>query len=135
MIKINVAKPLTNLVINSLNMRAKKEQIVVVFDNTRCLTFEQIAAFSTNLKISITGGLDPRKEKFNNEYYQERTYYSAKELEVIIDKFEQIERKINPLWSDLEKAMFVYKNLCEYSNYKDGYLINGRSSSRNLLGM
>ena len=32
----------------------------------------------------------------------------------ILDVLEEIERLINPIWSELEKALFVYQKLCEY---------------------
>lgn len=132
--KINVNRPLTSELINQLNQEAQKGNIIIVFENTRNLKKEDLAKLNSNITISITGGLDPKKEKFNNEHYQERTYYSPKELISIVNFFEKIEREINLLWSELEKCMFVYKKICEYSHY-DECTYNGRDAARNLLGL
>lgn len=48
----------------------------------------------------------------------------------ILDVLEEIERLINPVWSELEKAIFVYQRLCVnlyYNEYAD------RVKSRNLM--
>lgn len=47
----------------------------------------------------------------------------------ILDVLEVIERLINPIWSELEKALFVYQKLCEYLEYSDDF---GLVQSRNL---
>ncbi len=130
----SIEKTLTDDKINYYNKLAENQQVTIVFENTKGLSKNAIKKLNDNIVISITGGLDPRKSKFNNEYYQERTYYSNKELALIIDKFEKMERNINPLWSDLEKTMYVYKNLCESLTYSES-TFNGRDASRNLLGM
>ena len=132
--KIYLKAPLTYTQVYELNQRAKTEKIIIVFENTKGLKKELLASLSDNITISITGGLTPKKTKFNNEHYQARTYYTKKELIAIIEKFEIIERKINPLWTDEEKMMFVYQKLCVYLNYKEEFF-NGKESSRNLLGL
>ena len=95
---------------------------------------EDILKLNPKVRISILGGLNPNKEKFNNEHYQLRTYYTPSELASIITAFERIEKRINPMWNDLEKCMFVYKMLCEHSFY-DECNYNGRDAARNLLGL
>lgn len=132
--KIYLKAPLTYTQVYELNQRAKTEKIIIVFENTKGLKKELLSSLSDNITISITGGLTPRKTKFNNEHYQSRTYYTKKELIAIIEKFEAIERKINPLWTDEEKMMFVYQKLCVYLNYQEEFF-NGKESSRNLLGL
>lgn len=132
--KINLKAPLTYTQVYDLNQRAKTEKIIIVFESTKGLKKETIAGLSDNITISITGGLTPKKTKFNNEHYQSRTYYTKQELLGIIQRFELIERKINPLWTDEEKMMFVYQKLCEHLNYQEDYF-NGKDSCRNLLGM
>ncbi len=132
--KIKINSPLTNEIIQKINLMAQKEKIIITFDNTKNLRQEDLKKLNQNITISIIGGLDTKKEKFNNEHYQRRTYYSIKELISIINFFEKIERQINPLWNELEKCMFVYKKICEYSNY-DECVFNGRDAARNLLGV
>lgn len=134
MIKIKINSPLTDETIRKINNRAKNEKIIIVFNNTRGLKSSDLMKLNSNVTISIMGGLDTSKEKFNNEHYQRRTYYSKEELVSIINFYEKIERQINPLWNELEKCMFLYMRICEYSNY-DKNIYNGRDASRNLLGV
>ena len=134
MIKIKINSPLTDGIINKINNKAKNEKIIIVFNNTKGLKSSDLMKLNSNVTISIMGGLDSSKEKFNNEHYQKRTYYSKEELISIINFYEKIERQINPLWNELEKCMFVYKKICEYSNY-DENTYNGRDAARNLLGV
>lgn len=132
--KIKLSLPLSDEKIQRINLMAQTQKIIIVFDNTKGLKKDDLRKFSSNVIISIMGGLNTSKEKFNNEHYQERTYYSPRELISIITFFEKIERQINPLWNELEKCMFVYKMICEYSNY-DENTYNGRDAARNLLGV
>ena len=132
--KIKINSPLTSETIQRINGMAQKEQIIIVFNNTKGLKPDDLMKLNPNVTISIIGGLDTRKEKFNNDHYQKRTYYSPKEVASIINFFEKIERQLNPLWNELEKCMFVYQKICEYSNY-DECEYNGRDAARNLLGV
>lgn len=128
-----IREPLSEELIREINKEASKG-LIITFESTKGLKTSDLEKIDPNVTISITGALDPKKSKFNNYSYQERTYYSIKELIEIIKKFETIERGINPLWNDFEKMMFVYKSLCEYSNYEENKY-NGRDAARNLLGM
>lgn len=132
--KIKINSPLTNETIQRINRMAQRENTIIVFNNTKGLKPDDLMKLNQNVTVSIIGGLDTKKEKFNNEHYQKRTYYSPKELISIINFFEKIERQLNPLWSELEKCMFVYQKICEYSNY-DECEYNGRDAARNLLGV
>lgn len=134
MIKYILASPLTDSQIIELNKISQSNKVLIVYKNTKGLKKSQILKLNSNITISIIGGLTDTKEKFNNDYYQSRTYYSKEELVAIIDKFEKIERRINPLWTKEEKMMFVYKQLCEYLTYDENFF-NGRDASRNLLGL
>lgn len=130
--KIQIEVPLDTNIINWMN--AESEYTIFVLNNTKGLRIENLKRLNSNVVISITGGLNPKKEKFKDEYYQERTYYSPAELISIISIFEKVERMIDPSWNELEKCMFVYKKICEYSNYSENNY-NGRDASRNLLGL
>ena len=131
--KFYLTEPLTDSLINQINKEAENG-IIIVFRNTKGLKIRDLQKLDPRVTISITGGLNPKKDKFNDEHYQKRTYYSPSELIRIISVFETIERKINPLWNDLEKMMFVYKSICEYSNYSE-CTFNNRDAARNLLGL
>lgn len=132
--QFNLQAPLVENQIHGLNGVARNEGLIIVFENTKGLRISDLEKLDDSIVISITGGLTPEKRKYNNNYYQKRTYYSKKELIEIIKKFETIERKINPLWATEEKIMFVYQKLCEYLTY-DVSELNGKDASRNLLGL
>ena len=132
--KISIFPPISDELINKVNSLASYENVEIDISNTRYLSSSDISKFRPNVTFSVTGGLDPRKQKFNNEYYQERTRYSSVELAMIVSRFERIERNINPLWNNLHKAMFVYKSIYEQFVYSECEY-GGRDSARNLLGM
>ena len=129
--KINLnVRELDLKTINQYNELARRKKIALVFKNTKGLTKEKVELLSDNITISILGGLNPVKKKFAKEDYQERTYYTKWEMLEILDFLEEIERLINPVWSELEKAIFVYQRLCVnlyYNEYAD------RVKSRNLM--
>lgn len=127
-IKVN-AKELNLKTITEYNELSKRKKIALVFKNTKGLTKEKVKLLSDNITISILGGLNPIKKKFAKEDYQKRTYYSKDIMLEILDVLEEIERLINPIWSELEKALFVYQKLCEYLDYSDDF---GLVQSRNL---
>lgn len=132
--RIKIDKLLDSSDVEQINYLSKNEQIIIVMDSTKKIKKELLLQANDNIVFSITGGLNPIKQKFNCDYYQGRTYYSKQELYYIIGEFEKIERKINPTWSDLERAMFVYKSICESMIYGENEL-NYRDASRNLLGL
>ena len=132
--KIKVNDRLSLSLLNQYNAIVRTEDICLVFDNTRGISSELLKQADPNISFSILGGLNPIKNKYNNDHYQKRTYYSRNELISIIEKFASIERSIDPTWDDFEKTMFVYKCLCEYLDYEETE-INYRDASRNLLGM
>ena len=74
--KIKINSPLTNEIIEKINLMAQKEKLIIIFDNTKSLKPDDLMKLNQNVTISIIGGLDTKKEKFNNEHYQRRTYYS-----------------------------------------------------------
>ncbi len=127
--KINISVPISDDVIKKINNASKNDEICVVLKNTKGLSISILDKFSDSVKFSVLGGLNPTRKKFDCEYYQSRTYYSRDDLKKIIKVFEKIERKINPLWDDFERAMFVYKAICENMTYCDG------KYSRNLMGL
>lgn len=112
------------------------DEPIVVFKNTVGIDKEAIKMIKPTIKIRIIGGLDEKeKPKYDSEKYFERTIYSPIEVYKIIEKMEAIESGIEPGWNDLDKAMFIYKQICENIEYDfvDKF-INGRDYCRNLLG-
>ena len=113
------------------------EEIIIVIPNTKEQSVEELERISygfPNIKFSVTGGLDPSKSKFNNEQYQKRTYFSARELCEIIKIYRKIEKKINLDWTETQKAMYVYMKLCNKMQYSE-IKVNGRDYARGIGGL
>jgi len=137
MIKIQVDTTITPDLIDKLIIKYHSNNICIVIENTKKQTPSQLEAVAKkypNITISVLGGLNPKKNKFNYEYYQKRTYYTPMELSKIVKIFCTIERKINLSWTDTQKVMFYYQELCNYMEYSecDAY---GKDVARNLGGL
>lgn len=117
-----------------LNALAKNEDIIVEIENTKGQNSEIFKKFSDNVTISILGGLNyVHKDKYNEDDYRERTFYKPREVSSIIKTFETIERKIDPSWTQLEKAMNVYKVFVENLHYNDYSNYDTEIIDRNLM--
>lgn len=139
MIKYTLKNSLTSDDVKALNEAAKKDRVLLLMRNTRGLNPELLKQLDISIVLSVLGGLDPdKKSKYNDIEYQERTYYSTFELYKIIKIFEKIESGIDFSWSETQKCMYVYKQLCEYIDYEhnsENEYENGRDVSRNLMGL
>lgn len=137
MIKVNFDKRITQKDVDELSRKYPNKNIIIVLKNTKLQKASDIDFFGKrypNIIYSITGGLDPEKEKFNSEHYQRRTYYTGLELSKIIEIFSKIERQIVLSWTETQKVMFVYKELCNYMEY-DEIEVNNRDYSRGIGGL
>ncbi|MFI3241420.1 MAG: hypothetical protein R3Y43_02500 [Alphaproteobacteria bacterium] len=127
--------------ISSLAKERKGEEFLFVFQNTKGIhstVFRQLCG-NPNIKIRVKGGLDEvAKPKYNHNSYIQRTIYSPEEMTAITKTFEKIEDKINPRWSNLAKAAFVYerlaKTICYDYDSKHEY-DKGRDMVRTLNGV
>ena len=101
----------------------------VVLKNTAGQSADVISNLSPNVRIQIIGGYDgDKKKKYNERRIQARTFYTPSEVCDIISKFEEYEDGIDASWSDLEKAVYIYKKFAETIVYEED---NG-NRSRNL---
>ena len=109
----------------------------IEFRNTVGLNKDIIKEIKPSIKIRIIGGLDEKeKPKFKTEKYYKWTIYSPLEVYKIIEKMESIESGIDSSWNDLERAMYIYKNLCEGMKYDHiDAPVEGRDINRGLLGL
>ncbi len=114
-----------------------KEEIKIIIPNTKQQDAEEmrkIAIKYPNIIFSVTGGLDPSKRKFDTEWYQERTIYTPMELSKIISIYREIEKRIDLSWTETQKAMFIYQELCNRMQYSEN-MINGKDYSRGIGGL
>lgn len=135
--KISVKRKVTLQDVEQMHLKYPGQEIVIVLANTKDQSPEEldkIARKYPNVKFSVTGGLDPSKHKFNNSYYQARTYYSARELCEIVKIYSDIEKGIDPNWTETQKAMYIYKELCNRMEYENNE-INGKNHSLGIGGL
>ena len=135
--KIKINGKLSLDYIDSIVKKYGTDDMIIVMDNTKFQDPKDIRMIATkykNIRFSVTGGLDPKKEKFDCEYYQRRTYYDGFELSEIIQVFKDIESKIDITWTDTQKAMFIYESLCKKMTYSE-IKINNKDYARGLGGL
>lgn len=108
----------------------------IVFRNTVGIDKNAIVRIKPSIVVRVIGGLDEvEKPKFNTPKYYARTLYKPMEIYKIIEKMESIEKGIKPGWNDIDKAMYIYKQMCENMKYDHiDVNIGGRDWNRNLLG-
>lgn len=137
MIKLRGTGTITINDIEEVVSKYPNEDICFVINNTKYQypeNLEEIARKYPKIIFSVTGGLDPQKQKFNTEYYQKRTYYTPLELSKIIKFYQSIERGIVLSWTDTQKVMFVYQQLCNHMVYSE-CRVNGKDCSRGIIGL
>ncbi len=101
----------------------------VVLDNTAGQSAEIISKLKPHVSIQIIGGYDgSKKAKYQQSRIQKRTMYTPEEVGKIITRFEELEAGIDPTWSDLEKAAYMYIALGSSIKYHEGH----SEKSRNL---
>lgn len=103
--------------INKIVRENPKDYIIIRYKNTKGLDVQELNKLDRKVQIAIEGGFDKNKIKYRATHYMERTFYSVDELIKIIITIEAIERKISTSWSELQKAMFIYKYLTENMHY------------------
>ena len=120
--------------IQTLCEKYPQNEIIIVMENTKNQSPEElnkIARMYPNITFSVTGGLDPSKRKFNSENYQKRTYYTPLELSKIIEIYRSIEKNIDLSWTETQKAMYIYMELCNRMEYSENY-VGGKDCARGI---
>ena len=117
------------LTIEDVQLLNAEKNSSVILKNTAGQSAEVIANLLPNVRIQIIGGYDgDKKKKYNERRIQARTFYTPSEVCDIISKFEEYEKGIDASWSDLEKAVYIYKKFAETIVYEED---NG-NRTRNL---
>ena len=112
-----VDKKLTEEDVKLLN---SEKGSVVVLKNTVGQDPKIIAKLSEGVNVQILAGYDyEKKEKYRSNRFNERRSYSPKQVCEIIKKFEEYEKGVDPAWSDLEKAVYLYSRFAHEIAYKD----------------
>lgn len=83
--------------------------ITIKIKNTIGQSPKILRMLSEKVSIRITGGLDEEiSPKYGDGLYYLRTVYTPSEVADIVENLEKLEEEINPKWTDLEKATFIY---------------------------
>lgn len=102
---------------------------LVILKNTVGQDANVIAQLSKDVTISVIGGYDAKRyDKYKEMKYVNRTLYSPRQLSQIIKTFEQIEKQLDPNWTDVEKALYVYLTMIKNISY-DYKNINSQTNS------
>ncbi len=116
------------LTIEDVELLNAEPNSIVILKNTIGQTSEIIEKLGDNVRIQVIGGYDSaNKKKYAERRIEARTYYTPKQLSLILSKFEEYEAMIDPSWSNLEKAVFVYKQLAQNIVYNDDNEIECRN--------
>ena len=114
------------------------EKIVIEIKNTIGQSADElrkIAQMYPQVRFSVIGGLDyTKKKKFDRPNYKARTIYNPMELSEIVKFYESIERGIGIDWNETQKAMYVYREICNYMNYAEN-VVNGKDCARGIGGV
>ena len=132
---VEFKKPITEKDLEEINIFP--EGTYLKFYNTKGLTSDIVKKINPKFRIRILGALNENENSiYSEDKYVNRTRFTTMELYKILTVIEDIESGIDPSWNDLEKAMYIYKVLCENMRYV--YHENPsdtRDSCRSLLSL
>ncbi|MCL2017537.1 MAG: hypothetical protein FWG80_02065 [Alphaproteobacteria bacterium] len=104
------------------NLFAKNYSVTLDLNNTAGLKSSDVETLlqNKNFKIIVRGGLDTDKQlKYaTKKKYGRRVTFEPTQLIDIIRAMEGLGAGINPRWSDLAKALYIYKKLMMHIKYK-----------------
>ena len=107
---------------------------IIVLKNTVGQDPDIIERIPENTKICVVGGYDWKQDgKYLQQKYKERTIYSPKTLALAIRRMQSVEKQINPNWTQIEKALFVFDKLVKNIEYD--YREESKDELRNLTSL
>jgi len=141
-----------NFIINTWKKHPGKKFLVEV-QNTKGISasqLRQLAYLKDFVKLRIAGGYD--EEKVNHkknvtykrkkngvqetgEYYTTAVIYDISEAITILETIEDIEKRIQKNWSDLEKVVYIYNKLKTSIMYDSKYEEKLSKEIRSLRGL
>lgn len=85
----------------------------------------------SKITIRVLGGFDPNvSKKYNNDSYISKSSYSPKDIVEILNMFNDIEKNINPNWTDLQKSTYAYIHLLKNTTPENINEVKERSDDR-----
>lgn len=96
---------------------------IIEISSTKGQSAEILAKLDSRIKIKIVGEFEDKSPKeLVESSHSEGNLYSSQEVCEMIETFEDIERKIDPTWSDLEVSLHTYIELIKKSKVEEKYL-------------
>lgn len=112
----------------------KDSRSIIFLNNTKGQDPKVIKNIPSNIDIRVMGGYNFNDDiKFLKPKYALRTEYSPKVLADAITKMQEIEKEIDPEWSDFTKALFVFETLVKSIDYD--YDNKCKQEARNLTSL
>lgn len=109
-----------------LNKLYPNQEIIIELKNTKGTISNMVNLLPNNTKIRVASGYDEKKVTYNggnnfgSNYRYNSVIYTKQELSQIISKMTEIEEKIKPGWSDIQKAVYIYDTLKDRMIYTLG---------------
>lgn len=108
---------------------------MIIVQNTRELEEKyNLNQIPDNEQIRVVGGM-ANKSKYNEERYQRRSTYTARQMKQIIQQMKIIENAIPENWNKWQRAKYIYEVLASNVSYnydRDSYK-NQQSSNLTIL--
>ena len=111
---------------------------VIEIPNTKKQDIEVLLKLDPRIRIRLVGNKykeDGKSKEITKDSGVKDTY-SNEELAAVINKFKEIEGGINPVWSDLEAALYTYIELIKNIEHADEQKLEDvREGYKNLLAL
>lgn len=115
--EILINRSLTEADIEKFN---EMSPMTITLNNTNGQEPNVLAKLKKNVTIRVLGGFNELNfSEYSNDKYYRQTTYSPTEVANLIETLQGIESRVNPAWSDLEKATFGYLSLMTNIKPKD----------------
>ena len=109
------------------------DRILIEIPNTIGLTHDIIDQLTENIDVRITGGLTEEYFKSvkteNMNYLREKATYSKQELDDILTEIEEIEKNMDPNWSQYEKTLYFSEYMKAYMVYREPQEVGDAAST------
>lgn len=117
---------------NDIEKFNEMSPIIITLKNTRGQNPSVLSKLNNGVTIRLTSAFDEKSfSKYASEKYFKKSLYSPAEVATLINMLQDIEGRINPEWSDLEKATYGYVALMtQISPKRDEKIVGSEKEQR-----
>lgn len=83
----------------------------IIVRNTKELETMDLSRLPDNMEVQVLGGMYGKQKYATKQHYQDRTTYPLGQLKQIMATMHEIEKNINPNWSEMARARYIYETL------------------------